>query len=121
MRIEVSRISRSFKLLLFLMLTLCSSGLLLADEVSFNRDIRPVLSENCFYCHGQDPKKREADLRLDVRSAAIEAGAIAPGQLSESSLIERITSDDPDLMMPPADSNRKLSVAQKNLLKRWVR
>ncbi len=51
---------------------------LAADEIDFNRDIRPILSENCFYCHGQDGNKREADLRLDVRAAALEAKAIVP-------------------------------------------
>lgn len=90
-----------------------------ADDIDFNRDIRPILSENCFYCHGQDGNKREADLRLDVRTAAIEAKAIVPGDAKASSLIERIHATD-DSQMPPAKSNRKLSDAQKQLIQRWI-
>ena len=60
--------------------------------VDFNRDIRPILSENCFYCHGQDVNKRQAELRLDVREVAVEAGAIVPKELPASELIERINS-----------------------------
>ncbi len=89
-------------------------------DLDFNRDIRPILSENCFYCHGQDGNKREADLRLDVRAAAIDGGAIAPGDLLKSELITRIDSADPDVVMPPPKSNRRLSNTQKDLLKRWI-
>ena len=89
--------------------------------LDFNRDIRPILSENCFYCHGQDGNKREADLRLDVREAAIEAGAIVPGEPGASTVLERIHSTDPDVLMPPPDSNRRLSEAQKQLLDRWIK
>ncbi len=93
----------------------------LADEpLNFNRDIRPILSENCFYCHGQDANKRQGDLRLDVREAAINAGAIEPKDVANSSLIKRILSDDPDQMMPPPKSNRRLSAEQKKLLERWI-
>ena len=93
-----------------------------ADEpINFNRDIRPILSENCFYCHGQDRNKRAADLRLDVRDAAVEKGAIAPGNLDESELIARIRTYDASLLMPPPKSNRKLSDAQKALLERWIK
>ncbi|NBX29118.1 DUF1549 domain-containing protein [bacterium] len=88
--------------------------------LDFNRDIRPILSENCFYCHGQDGQKREADLRLDDRAAAIEAGAIVPGDPDASTILERIHSTDPDVLMPPPDSNRRLSDAQKKLLGRWI-
>jgi hypothetical protein len=90
------------------------------EPLSFNRDIRPILSENCFYCHGQDANKRQADLRLDQRDAAIAAGAITPGDLAASALIERIQATDPDVQMPPASSNRKLSDTQKQLLERWI-
>ncbi|HEX8913868.1 MAG TPA: DUF1549 domain-containing protein, partial [Humisphaera sp.] len=89
-------------------------------KVDFNRDVRPILSENCFYCHGQDPNHRKADLRLDVRDEAVRLKAIAPGKPDKSGLVERIVSHDPDEQMPPPKSNRTLSAAQKEMLKRWV-
>lgn len=89
-------------------------------EVSFNQDIRPILAENCFYCHGQDPNKRKADLRLDVREAAVEFGAFVPGKPNESELISRLSAHDPDELMPPAKSNRKLTAEQKAMLKQWI-
>jgi len=88
--------------------------------LDFNRDIRPILSENCFYCHGQDGNKREADLRLDDRAAAVGAGAIVPGDPGASVMLERIHSTDPDVLMPPPKSNRRLSDDQKKLLDRWI-
>ena len=92
-----------------------------ADEpVDFNRDIRPILAENCFYCHGQDGNKRQADLRLDIRDLAIQAKAFVPGNAPESSLISRIHSTDADEQMPPPKSNRKVSIEQQRLLERWV-
>jgi hypothetical protein len=87
------------------------------EKLQFNKDIRPLLSENCFYCHGPDSETREAGLRLDVRAAAIEEGAIVPGDPAKSSLMERILAHDPDDLMPPPDSNRKLTEAT---LKRWI-
>ena len=89
-------------------------------RLDFNRDIRPILSENCFYCHGQDGNKREADLRLDVRQAAEESGAIKPGDSENSGIISRIYAGDPEVVMPPPKSNRRLSDEQKELLKRWI-
>jgi len=89
--------------------------------LDFNRDIRPILSENCFYCHGQDGNKRQADLRLDDRAAAIEAGAVVPGDPGASVVLERIHSTDADVVMPPPTSNRRLSDDQKQLLDRWIR
>jgi hypothetical protein len=97
-----------------------ASPLVALEPLDYNRDIRPILSENCFYCHGQDANKRQADLRLDVRYAAVESGAISPGQLASSSLWERITTTDEDLSMPPVDSNRRLTEAQRQLLARWI-
>ncbi|MCU0879418.1 MAG: PSD1 and planctomycete cytochrome C domain-containing protein [Pirellulaceae bacterium] len=90
------------------------------DRLQFNRDIRPILSDKCFYCHGQDANQRKADLRLDDRAAAIEAGAIVPRDTAASGLVERIHSDDADLVMPPPASNRQLSAEQKKLLERWI-
>ena len=91
-----------------------------AQPIDFNRDIRPILSENCFYCHGQDSNKRQAELRLDQRDAAVKAGAITPGDVAKSSLVARILSDDSEQMMPPPKSNRRLSPEQKKLLERWI-
>ncbi len=88
--------------------------------INFNRDIRPILSENCFYCHGQDLNKRQGELRLDLRDAAVKAEAIVPKDAAKSSLIERINSADPTLQMPPPKSNRRLSPEQKQLLERWI-
>ena len=90
-------------------------------RLDFNRDIRPILSENCFYCHGQDPQKREADLRLDDRAEAVAAEAIVPGEPGASGLLERIHSTDADVVMPPPDSNRRLSDPQKAALEQWIR
>ncbi|MFM8735670.1 MAG: PSD1 and planctomycete cytochrome C domain-containing protein [Pirellulales bacterium] len=88
--------------------------------IEFNRDIRPVLSDNCFACHGPDASNRKADLRLDLRDAAIEAGAIVPGAAAESGLVERIRSSDPEEVMPPPTAHKTLSEDQKALLARWV-
>lgn len=98
-----------------------TSAIVSAQEpLDFNRDIRPILSENCFYCHGQDPNKRQGELRLDVRDEAVKKGAVTPGDASKSSLIARIHATDADEMMPPPKSNRRLSAEQKKLLERWV-
>ncbi len=88
--------------------------------LDFNRDIRPILSENCFYCHGQDANKRQADLRLDLRDAAIEAEAIIPKDPASSELIKRINTSDPKEQMPPPRSNRHLSTEQKRILEQWI-
>jgi hypothetical protein len=89
------------------------------DELSFNRDIRPILSDTCFFCHGPDAEHREADLRLDVEEFA-KQDAIDAGNASTSELIARITSGDPDELMPPPESGKHLNQKQINLLKRWV-
>jgi hypothetical protein len=99
---------------------LCSTLVSVVGGVEFNRDIRPILSENCFYCHGQDGNKRKADLRLDVRQIAVDSGAIVPGNPAKSSLIHRIHSTDTDEVMPPMDANRRLNQAQKELLETWI-
>jgi hypothetical protein len=88
------------------------------NQVVFNRDILPILSENCFLCHGPDKTMRKAKLRLDVKEGAMRV--IVPGKGADSELIQRITATDPDEMMPPPKSNRKLTSAQKELLRRWI-
>jgi len=88
--------------------------------ISYTRDIRPILSENCFYCHGQDPNQRKADIRFDTLEGQKESGAITPGKPSESPLIDRIHSGDATKLMPPPKSNRKLTADQKKLLERWI-
>jgi hypothetical protein len=88
--------------------------------VMFNRDIRPILSDNCFACHGPDKNHRKADLRLDVRDDAVKAKAIVPGKPAASELFARVTSTDADSVMPPPDSHKKLTAAQKELLRRWI-
>lgn len=88
--------------------------------VTYNRDIRPILAENCFACHGPDQNTRKAKLRLDIREEAIAKNAIVPGRPEESELITRIFSEDPDDLMPPASSHKSLTVTQKELLRRWI-
>jgi mono/diheme cytochrome c family protein len=93
--------------------------------VEFNRDIRPLLSDNCFQCHGPDQAKRKADLRLDIESAALgqNDGAqrpIVPGDPAASELYRRIASTDADEQMPPPDSGRKLSAEQIERVRRWI-
>ncbi len=90
------------------------------SEIQFNRDIRPILSENCYACHGPDKNQRKAKLRLDVREVALERQAIVPGKLSESKLLQHIFSTDPEEVMPPPKSQKTLTAAQKELLKQWI-
>jgi hypothetical protein len=97
----------------------------LPDPVQFNRDIRPILSENCYKCHGPDPKARKGDLRLDTKEGAcaeVEKGvfAIVPGKPGESELSKRVSSQDADLKMPPPKSGKKLSRRDIELLKKWI-
>ncbi|MFM1995714.1 MAG: hypothetical protein RLZZ111_101 [Planctomycetota bacterium] len=91
-----------------------------AAEIEFNRDIRPILSDNCFACHGPDAGHRQADLRLDVRDEAVAGGAIVPGKSAESTVIARIRSEDAAEVMPPPESHKKLDDKQKALLVRWI-
>ena len=103
------------------------SGLFAGEDlggVDFARDIRPLLSDNCFACHGPDAKQRKADLRLDTREGALAdldgTSAVVPGKPSESELVRRVTTDDEDDLMPPPDSGKKLDATQKALLQRWI-
>ncbi|MBN9119335.1 MAG: DUF1553 domain-containing protein [Planctomycetes bacterium] len=88
--------------------------------VDFGRDVLPVLSDYCFQCHGPDAGSRKAKLRLDDKDSPFDRGVIVPGKPKESALVERITSTDPDTVMPPPALKRKLSAQQIDALTRWV-
>jgi hypothetical protein len=89
-------------------------------KVDFNRDIRPILSDKCFACHGPDTTKLKGKLRLDLRDVAVARGAIVPGKPGESELVRRIHAAESDERMPPPKSNKTLSGAEKDLLTRWI-
>ncbi|MBC7981204.1 MAG: hypothetical protein H7Y36_11635, partial [Armatimonadetes bacterium] len=101
-----------------------ATSLSAGEPISFNEHIRPILSENCFYCHGQDPKHREAELRLDLpEEATIERDgvtAVVPGKPDESEMILRLLSKDDDEVMPPPKANKHVTPEQIALLKRWI-
>ncbi len=103
------------------MLTFIAYSVAFAENerrVDFNFDIKPILSDRCFVCHGPDEEAREAELRLDLAESA--AGVLVPGEPDESELYRRITSDDPDEVMPPADSNLSLSADEVDVVRRWI-
>lgn len=95
-----------------------------SSSLSFNRDVRPILSDQCLQCHGPDSRARKAGLRLDVPEEAFKARpdgpAIVPGEPSASALITRIHSSDPDEQMPPPDSGKELSDEERAILTRWI-
>jgi len=112
-----------------LVFSFVAAGLLAADStpepVRFNRDIRPIMSDTCFHCHGFDPKSRKGGLRLDIREEALKAGksgeiAIVPGKPDESEIIKRIFSTDAEDVMPEKEAHKTLTAAQKELFRRWV-
>ncbi|MBW3598368.1 MAG: DUF1553 domain-containing protein [Planctomycetes bacterium] len=88
-------------------------------KIDFNRDIRSILSNNCFQCHGPDESERQADLRLDTQEGAY--GAVVPGEPEESELVLRITSEDEYSRMPPAEAGKKLTPREIELVTEWVR
>src|SRR5215831_11922186 len=93
--------------------------------IDFDRAVLPILSNHCFFCHGPDAKKRQADLRLDDEKEAKKKNnegkaAIVPGKSAESELVRRILATDPDDLMPPPKANKKLSREQIETLKKWV-
>ena len=96
-----------------------------ADDVDFNRDIRPILSNHCFQCHGQDEDSREADLRLDSLDQETvkrddSSPAIVAGDSLHSGVMQRVNSDDPDVQMPPKKFGKPLNETQIALLKKWI-
>ena len=91
-----------------------------ADGPHFSREIRPILSDNCFKCHGPDAGQRKKDLRLDQPETAIAKGLIVPGSSATSELVKRITSTDPDFHMPPPDSGLALNESQIAKIVAWI-
>ena len=96
-----------------------------SDGVSFNNDIRPILADRCFACHGFDEQAREAGLRLDVRDAAVakaESGetVIVPSDATASALIARVSSEDADVRMPPGDAGDRLTPGEIATLTKWI-
>ncbi|MFM8422197.1 MAG: DUF1549 domain-containing protein, partial [Verrucomicrobiota bacterium] len=130
MRFPVTLVSRSMGLALALVGlsgTVAPRVAAAAGEgtVQFNRDVRPILSDQCFACHGFDAKKRKAGLRLDVAEGAFAPNkegrvAIKPGDLAGSELWKRIESRDPDDVMPPPETHKAVSAEQKAVLRRWI-
>ena len=104
---------------------LCVGGWSPADEptaarLRFNKDVRPILVENCFSCHGADSGSRKADLRLDRRDDAVAFGALVPGDPDSSPMLDRIFSDDAAEVMPPPEAKKTLTADQKEILRRWI-
>ncbi|RCS53979.1 DUF1553 domain-containing protein [Bremerella cremea] len=106
-------------LLVLVLMTLLTHGLRAEEPIDFATQIRPLLSDRCFHCHGPDADGREADLRLDEEESAHEA-SIVPGDPANSELFARISSTDPSDRMPPADSNRSLSAEEIELIRQWI-
>jgi len=117
---------RSSWIRLAILMLIGSAKVLHASDspIRFNRDIRPLLSETCFHCHGPDEHGRQAGLRLDtIEGATEDLGGyqpITPGDLENSEAWSRIVSDDPDMRMPPPDSHLTLSEDQQNRIRRWI-
>ncbi len=107
-----------------IVMTIAASPVFADSGVDFNRDIRPILSKKCIACHGPDEESREANLRLDTVTGATAdldgRRAITPGKPDRSELVTRITSDDPEKVMPPPDSGHELTDAEKQKLREWI-
>src|SRR5450755_3323112 len=110
-----------FGILVWIGLALSAPG---NAAVNYDREVRPILAENCFHCHGQDSKKRMANLRLDsFEGATADRGgraALSPGKPEASLIFQRITAEPKAVRMPPLSSNRSLTVEQIGILKRWI-
>src|SRR5262245_47562202 len=108
-------------LFLFLAISACAAE----PPVDYNRQIRPLLSNHCLKCHGPDAAQRKGGFRLDVRESALAAAEsgerpIVPGEPAKSELIRRINANNADERMPPAEENKALAEADKQLLARWI-
>jgi hypothetical protein len=125
MKIRTSAARRIVGWLAILLFAWCVPALNLrahgVDKLQFNRDVRPILFDACIACHGPDSASRQADLRLDRREAAIDHGAIVPGDPETSEIIRRILSTDEAEQMPPPETKKFLTDEQKDILTRWVK
>src|SRR5947199_9081155 len=110
--------------LITLLLSFGAAGAVADDRVDFRRDIRPILSDVCFTCHGPDAHARKAKLRLDTRDGATRDlggyAAVVPGKPADSELVRRLTSDDADERMPPPDFRRQLTKREIDGFQKWV-
>ena len=124
---KASHARRAFGMAMLLAISMSVAGRAAGDEAKlrYRRDVLPLLSDRCFKCHGPDSASREAGLRLDLPDAAtaeLDSGAyaIVRGDVAKSALVQRIESSDPAVAMPPADSGKTLSSAERAILRRWV-
>ena len=123
MLLDSATMRRSVRTCLLLPALLLPTARLVGQEqaaraVDFDRDVRPVLSNHCFACHGPDEQHRQGDLRLDLRDEAMRV--VAPGDVARSELVRRIRHADPDEQMPPPRHGKPLAPAQVSVLERWV-
>ncbi|MFN7732324.1 MAG: DUF1553 domain-containing protein [Pirellula sp.] len=98
------------------------AGSALSDDraIDFVRDVQPILANHCWSCHGPDEAGRQADLRLDLREAAIASQSIVPGKSADSKILHRIHETDPERVMPPPETKKPLTDAQREVLQRWI-
>jgi len=119
------RPSYSFAALLALTASAATAGPPVPAKIGFNRDVRPILSDACFHCHGPDAKAREAKLRLDIHEEALKPAKsgempIVPGQPEKSEVVRRLLTSDEDDRMPPPKTHKTLTARQKEILKQWI-
>src|SRR5688572_30158299 len=109
---------------LALTFSLCATAASAAESIDFSRQILPILSDACFHCHGPDPATREAKLRLDQKEGLFrtrdDLTVVKPGKPHESELFLRVSSKDPEEVMPPKEANRQLKAGEIELLKKWI-
>ncbi|MFT7173985.1 MAG: hypothetical protein ACI9NQ_002215 [Paracoccaceae bacterium] len=117
-QIESDLLNQIFMLMKGLIPLALLVGSLSAGEIDFNRDVRPILSDTCFKCHG--PGEAEGDLRLDDREDALDAGVLSPGDVTKSEVVKRLKSTDPEELMPPPDAHKTLTAEQIEILETWI-
>ncbi|MDA8696861.1 PSD1 and planctomycete cytochrome C domain-containing protein [Rhodopirellula sp.] len=122
--VQIMKTSLRVTIFLFVSVIFFSGSAHSQDSVDFSKEILPLLAENCFACHGFDAEAREADLRLDTVEGATGGkgggGVIVAGDAEASALVERLRSDDPDLVMPPPETGKSLTADQKEKIIAWI-